>query len=61
VQVHLGDENGYKNGSNDQRCMMEARIQDRPPIAVTEMAATLDQVMDTAAEKLERSTASWAA
>jgi ribosome-associated translation inhibitor RaiA len=55
VQVHLGDENGDKNGSNDKRCMMEARIEGRPPIAVTQMAATLDQAMDAAAEKLERS------
>jgi ribosome-associated translation inhibitor RaiA len=55
VQVHLGDENGHKNGSNDKRCMMEARIDGRPPIAVTQQAATLDQAMDGAAEKLERS------
>jgi ribosome-associated translation inhibitor RaiA len=55
VQVHLGDENGRKNGRNDKRCMMEARLDGRPPIAVTQQAATLDQAMDAAAEKLERS------
>ena len=55
VLVHLGDENGHKGGSNDKRCMMEARLDGRPPIAVTEQAPTLDQAMDGAAEKLERS------
>jgi len=55
VQVHLGDENGHKGGSNDKRCMMEARLDGRPPIAVTQQAPTLDQAMDAAAEKLERS------
>jgi ribosome-associated translation inhibitor RaiA len=55
VQVHLGDENGSKGGNNDKRCMMEARLDGRPPIAVTQQAATLDQAMDGAAEKLERS------
>jgi ribosome-associated translation inhibitor RaiA len=54
VQVHLGDENGSKNGSNDKRCMMEARMDGRPPLAVTQQAPTLDQAMDGAAEKLER-------
>jgi ribosome-associated translation inhibitor RaiA len=55
VQVHLGDENGHKGGSNDKRCMMEARLDGRPPIAVTQQAATLDQAVDGAAEKLQRS------
>ena len=55
VQVHLGDENSHKGGSNDKRCMMEARIEGHPPIAVTQQAPTLDQAMEGAAEKLERS------
>jgi len=55
VQVHLGDENGHKGGSNDKRCMMEARLDGRPPIAVTQQAPTLDQAMEGAVEKLERS------
>ena len=55
VQVHLGDENAGKSGSNDKRCMMEARLDGRPPIAVTEHAGSLDQAMDGAASKLQRS------
>jgi ribosome-associated translation inhibitor RaiA len=55
VQVHLGDENSSKGGSNDKRCMIEARLDGRPPIAVTHQADTLDEAMDGAAAKLERS------
>jgi len=54
VQVHLGDENGDKGGSNDKRCMIEARLDGRPPIAVTHQAGTLEEAMDGAATKLER-------
>ena len=55
VQVHLGDENGHKGGDNDKRCMMEARLEGRPPVAVTEQAPTLEQALNGAAGKLERS------
>ena len=54
VEVHLNDENGDKHGQNDKRCMMEARIEGRQPIAVTNQAATLDQAVDGAADKLTR-------
>jgi ribosome-associated translation inhibitor RaiA len=56
VQVHLGDENSSaKRGSNDKRCMMEARIDGAAPVAVTELAPTIEQALNGAADKLERS------
>ena len=55
VEVHLGDENGKKSGQDDKRCMMEVRIEGRPPSAVTHHAATLEQAIDGAAGKLKRS------
>lgn len=55
VEVHLGDENGTKSGKDDKRCMMEARVERRHPIAVTHHAATLDEAIDGAATKLKRS------
>jgi hypothetical protein len=56
VQVHLGDENSSaKGGSNDKRCMMEARIDGAAPVAVTELAPTIEQALNGAADKLERS------
>lgn len=54
VEVHLGDENGRKSGQDDKRCMMEARIEGRHPIAVTEHAASLDRAVKGAAGKLAR-------
>ncbi|HUF92636.1 MAG TPA: HPF/RaiA family ribosome-associated protein [Candidatus Limnocylindria bacterium] len=54
VEVHLSDENSHKGG-DDKRCMMEARLEGRRPTAVTHQAATLDQAIDGAADKLQRS------
>jgi ribosome-associated translation inhibitor RaiA len=54
VEVHLGDENGPKAGSDDKRCMMEARIGKQNPLAVTHHAATMDDAIDGAAGKLKR-------
>jgi ribosome-associated translation inhibitor RaiA len=55
VEVHLSDENSDKKGGNDDmRCVMEARLEGRQPIAVTHQAATLDQAVDGAADKLTR-------
>lgn len=55
VEVHLSDENSdKKDGDNNLRCLMEARLQGRQPVAVTHQAATLDQAVDGAADKLIR-------
>lgn len=55
VEVHLSDENSdKKGGDNHMRCLMEARLQGRQPAAVTHQAATLDQAVDGAADKLAR-------
>jgi len=52
VEVHLSDENGGKSGQQDQRCMLEARLEGRQPLAVTDQAATLEQAVHGAAQKL---------
>ncbi len=55
VEVHLSDENSSeKSGTEDIRCMMEARLQGRQPVAVTHQAATTGQAVDGAADKLTR-------
>ena len=54
VEVHLSDENANKSGQNDKRCMMEARLEGRQPIAVTHQAATVDKAVGGAADKLAR-------
>ncbi|HUX30792.1 MAG TPA: HPF/RaiA family ribosome-associated protein [Thiobacillus sp.] len=55
VEIHLSDVNGQKAGENDKRCLMEARVAGRQPIAVTELANSLHQAIDGAAQKLKRS------
>ncbi|HUU35448.1 MAG TPA: HPF/RaiA family ribosome-associated protein [Vicinamibacterales bacterium] len=55
VEVHLSDENGSKGGGNDKRCVMEARVEGRPPTAVSHKAATVEEAMHGAADKLARS------
>lgn len=53
VEVHLSDENSDKKGGNaNMRCVMEARLEGRQPVAVTHQASTLDQAVDGAADKL---------
>jgi len=63
VEVHLSDENGTtkdhksgkkENGNNDKRCMMEARLENYHPLAVTAHADTVHQAVDSAADKLAR-------
>lgn len=52
LEVHLSDENGAKTGQRDQRCMLEARLQGRQPVACTAHAANLPQAVQAAADKL---------
>ncbi|MDZ4745537.1 MAG: HPF/RaiA family ribosome-associated protein [bacterium] len=55
VEVHLSNENSDKKDSyDDMRCVMEARLEGRQPVAVTHQAATVDQSVDGAADKLTR-------
>ena len=55
LEIHLSDEDGDKDGENDKRCMIEARLKGRQPTAVTYNAASLHEAVDGAADKLKRS------
>jgi len=54
VEVHLSDENSNKSGPNDKRCLIEARLEGRQPIAVTHQASNVDDAVGGAADKLAR-------
>ena len=58
VEIHLSDEDGVtkdcNSGQGDQRCMMEARLERFHPVAVTAYAASVQQAVDAAADKLAR-------
>lgn len=53
VEVHLSDENSDKKVGHDAlRCVMEARLEGRQPIAATHQATDLNESVEGAAEKL---------
>ncbi|MBE0654549.1 MAG: HPF/RaiA family ribosome-associated protein [Bacteroidales bacterium] len=55
VEVHFSDEDGNKDGVNDKRCMVEARLAGMQPIAVTNQANTHEQALFGAIDKLKTS------
>ncbi|MEG5058575.1 MULTISPECIES: HPF/RaiA family ribosome-associated protein [unclassified Microcoleus] len=54
VDVHLSNQNSdrHEDGNDSMRCMIEARLEGHQPLAVTDQAATLDQAVDGATDKL---------
>lgn len=56
VEVHISDENSEnKFGTDDKRCLLEARLAGLQPISVSHQAATVAQAVDGAVEKMKRS------
>jgi ribosome-associated translation inhibitor RaiA len=54
VEVHISDVNsGVRGGSDDIRSRMEARLAGLRPLSVTHHAATVDQAVAGAADKLQ--------
>lgn len=55
LEIHFSDEDGSKDGFNDKRCLIEARLTGMKPIAVTDHANTTEQSVFGAIEKLKTS------
>lgn len=55
LEVHLSDEDGHKDGQNDKRCMVEARLEGMQPIAVTNHADSHELAVTGAVDKLKSS------
>jgi hypothetical protein len=55
IEAHLSDENSHKSGTDDKRCLLEARLAGLKPIAVSHHAPTIELAVTEAAGKLERS------
>ncbi|MCX2453852.1 HPF/RaiA family ribosome-associated protein [Pedobacter sp. PLR] len=53
MEVHLSDENGSKEGIDDKRCLLEARISGREPIAVSSLGNSYDLALHGAITKLK--------
>ncbi len=56
VELHLSDENSdKKSGTQDIRCLLEARLTGLQPLAVSDTATSAEQAVAGAIEKLKRS------
>ncbi len=55
VEVHLSDEDSGKSGGSDKRCLIEARLSGRQPVAVSHQAVSLNEAFSGASDKLKRS------
>jgi ribosome-associated translation inhibitor RaiA len=53
VEMHLGYQNSGKHGDSDKRCMLEARLANLAPIAVTHQAESLQMAFEGALQKLD--------
>ena len=54
IEVHLSDVNAGKQGDDDKRCLLEARLEGRPPVVASDDAATVASAISGAARKLQR-------
>jgi len=55
LEIHLSDENGRKEGPGDIRCLIEARIEGKQPIAVKHQDSTDEKAVSGAVDKLKSS------
>lgn len=55
IEVHLKDENGIKEGTNDISCMLEARLKGMQPIAVHSQSDTMELAVSEALDKIKSS------
>jgi hypothetical protein len=53
IEMHLKDENGNKDGFNNITCLLEARLDGRQPIAITNQADTIDLAVTGAIDKIK--------
>lgn len=54
LEIHLSDENSHKPGLNDKRCLIEARLKNYQPIAVSDNGPSIQQAVTGAIDKLKR-------
>lgn len=53
IEVHLHDKNA-KKGGRDKHCLLEAKLEGRPPVACSDDADSLAAAITGAAKKLQR-------
>ncbi|MDP2304205.1 MAG: HPF/RaiA family ribosome-associated protein [Ignavibacteria bacterium] len=55
LEVHLSSEDGSKSRTNNIKCMIEARLEGKQPIAVANNSDTNEKAVHGAVEKLKSS------
>lgn len=53
IEVHISDENGNKEGTKAIRCLLEARLEGKQPIAVASHADNVELAVSGAIDKLQ--------
>lgn len=53
IELHLSDENGSKDGLEDKRCLIEAKVSSKEPIAVCSFGKNYDLAIAGALTKLK--------
>lgn len=53
IEAHISDENGNKTGVNDIRCLLEARLEGKQPIAVSSQADNYEKAVSGAIDKMK--------
>lgn len=53
IELHIKDENGHKEGFNEVSCVLEARLEGRQPIAVTNQASSVEIAVSGAIDKIK--------
>jgi hypothetical protein len=54
IEVHLRDANAGKAGAHDKHCVMEARLEGRPPVTASADAESVAAAVNATAKKLQR-------
>ena len=54
IEVHLSDVNGVRGGIDEKRCLLEARLNGRAPVAVSHNAGKVADAVHGAADKMLR-------
>ena len=54
VEVHVSDLNAERAGGQDKRCLIEARLNNLPPLTASDNANTVADAVTGAARKLQR-------
>ncbi|MFA7273853.1 MAG: HPF/RaiA family ribosome-associated protein [Crocinitomicaceae bacterium] len=53
IEVHVSDENGKKEGTNDILCLLEARLEGKKPIVASDQAKNIEMAISGATHKLK--------